>query len=179
MADTTQDIELVRRIGRRDIRALESLANRYEPLLLGLARGLLSQDESTARDVVQDCWIRVIRSAAGFRGECEVRTWLYRIVINRCHDLRAKRAIEIRSEPEYQAEPVDSEAMADLRRAVDSLAHDHRLLVLLCYHSGLTHPQVADVLGVPEGTVKSRLHAALEVLRTRLTEDPARHGAQP
>lgn len=179
MAETTQDIDLVRSIGRRDIRALESLANRYERVLLGLARGLLSQDENTARDVVQDCWVRVIRSAAGFRGECEVRTWLYRIVINRCHDLRAKLAIDIRAEPEGKAEPIDHEGMEALRRAVDSLAHDHRLLVLLCYHSGLTHPQVADVLGVPEGTVKSRLHAALEALRARLTEYPARNGAQP
>lgn len=179
MVEAISDFELVRRIGRRDVAALEVLANRYEPQLLGLARGLLSNDSNTASDAVQDCWVRVIRSARGFRGDCEVRTWLYRIVVNRCHDLRAKRTTGITAQPEHNAEPIDHEGVAALRRTVDSLSHDHRLLLLLCYHSGLTHPQVADVLGVPEGTVKSRLHAALKVLRERLTEYPTQNGAQP
>lgn len=179
MLQTASDIELVRRIGRRDIAALESLAARYEPLLLGLATGLLFRDENTARDAVQDCWVRVIRSASGFRGECSVRTWLYRIVINRCNDLRAKRPLTATSDPEFHPEPPETENLESLRKAVESLAPDHRLLLLLCYHSGLTHPQVADVLDVPEGTVKSRLHAALESLRRMLAENPPRNGVQP
>ncbi len=176
MAERSDDLDLVKRIARRDVAALETLASRYEPMLLGLARGLLSNDFNTACDAVQDCWVRVIRSAKGFRGDCEVRTWLYRIVVNRCHDLRARASLSVNEETAPPA-PLPTDSHAELRRAVDRLSHEQRLLVLLCYHSGLTHPQVADVLGIPEGTVKSRLNAALASLRRTLGEEPSSNGA--
>lgn len=125
---------------------------------------------------MQDAWVRVIRSAKHFGFRSSVRTWLYRIVINRCHDLRASgrlasprdgRAPEPAA-PASGAGPVDD---AVLRRAVDGLPGDRRLIVVLCYHRGLSHAQAADVLGIPAGTLKSRLSAALAELRAALASE--------
>ena len=168
---------LVRAAGRGDGRALEHLAARYELALLGLARALVGGREDVACDAVQDAWLRVMKSGRHFQGSSSVKTWLYRIVINRCADLRKKMlaqsnghaaAIDSPSTPaaHESAQPRhDSEA---LQRAMASLDGERRLMLILCYHAGMTHPQAADILGLPLGTLKSRLHAALEDLRTRL-----------
>src|SRR5262245_30414828 len=67
--------------------ALVELAHRYEAKLLGLAQGMLGQRSELAHDAIQETWLRVIRFGAQFNGNCTFKTWLYRIAINRCHDL--------------------------------------------------------------------------------------------
>ncbi len=74
--------------------ALGELARRHEQHLLGLAVGMLGGREDLARDAVQETWVRVIRFAGGFNGRASVKTWLYRIAINRCRDLAAIAARE-------------------------------------------------------------------------------------
>ena len=61
--------------------------------------------------------------------------------------------------------------MQQVREAVDKLDLNRRALVLLCYHAGVTHPQAAEILGIPLGTLKSRLHATLTHLRQTLPEE--------
>ena len=177
MEEARTDLELLRSIASRDIAALESLTSRYERPLLGLARALLDQREDLARDVVQDCWLRVVKSAGSFRGESAVKTWLYRIVINRANDVRARWIRQdqtpANAEPPPGSSPGCTFGAFDIQRlhqAVSALPSDRRLLLLLCYHQDLTLVQAADILGLPLGTVKSRLHAALEELRSQLGE---------
>ncbi|MGH7131683.1 MAG: sigma-70 family RNA polymerase sigma factor [Phycisphaerales bacterium] len=168
---------LVRAAGRGDGRALERLAARYELALLGLARALVGGREDVACDAVQDAWVRVMKSGRHFQGSSSVKTWLYRIVINRCADLRKKMlaqsnghaaAIETAAgAPTREADHPRHDGEA-LQRAMASLDGERRLILILCYHAGMTHPQAADILDLPLGTLKSRLHAALEDLRTRL-----------
>jgi RNA polymerase sigma-70 factor, ECF subfamily len=132
---------------------------------------------------VQDTWLRVIRSARTFDGRSSVKTWLYRILINRCKDLRAaRRPLQPDSrgrEPNAldptigPAEPFADDSQA-LRAAVESLREDRRTIVLLCYHAGVTHEHAAEILGLPLGTLKSRLHAALTQLRAALAPEPSR-----
>lgn len=188
-ADTRSDEDLLRAFARgRSHSDLAELAHRYEEPLLGLASGLLSGDGALAADAVQDAWLRVIRHAGSFRSRSSVKTWLYRIVINRCLDLRTK---ERRSLPlngaagsTRPAEPPASGAapraapdtLSDtaphtaVRAAMDALPENQRVILLLCYHRGLTHEQAAEVLGIPLGTLKSRQHAAITALRTSLGE---------
>jgi len=177
MDEARTDLELLRSIASRDIAALESLASRYERPLLGLARALLDRREDLARDVVQDCWLRVVRSAKGFRGDSAVKTWLYRIVINRANDVRARflrpEDSAVGSEPPPATECIrlsDQQESQRLHAAISALPGEHRTLLLLCYHQDLTLAQAADILGLPLGTVKSRLHSALQELRSRLGE---------
>lgn len=175
---TTQapdDRELLARFVKGDEAALGSLASRYEPALLGLARGLLFGKADLAADAVQDTWLRVIRSAGTYSGEAAVKTWIYRILINRCHDLRAKattaaKATAAIAESRAGSRPIDQRTPAEhdpaLQHAIDSLPEDRRTIILLCYHRGLTHELAAGALGIPIGTLKSRLNAALKELRT-------------
>jgi len=174
------DEQLLEAFARGDDNALGELALRYEPPLLGLACGLLGRDRSLACDAVQEAWVRVIRGAAKFRGESTVKTWLYRITINCCKDLfsgRTRRAqIEANETNGSQPSAVTPDPDADQRRrrihaAVQALPLDARALILLCYHNGLSRAAAAEVLRIPIGTLKSRLHAALTELRNRLESE--------
>jgi RNA polymerase sigma-70 factor (ECF subfamily) len=175
---TPSDEDLLARFhsGERD--ALAQLAERYELPLLGLARALVGRRDDLALDVVQEAWLRVIKYGRNFDRRSSFRTWIYRIVINRCYDLRQRQQV-LPSAAAGTASPPgldwsvqhNAELNGRLRNAFEDLAHGQQLVVLLCYHRGLTHEQVADILGVPLGTVKSRLHAALNSLRTSLSAE--------
>lgn len=181
MNDPLTDAELIARVAAGDRGALGELASRYESALLGLAFALTGRRRELALDAVQDCWLRVLRSAGTYRGSSSVKTWLWRIVINRCHDLRGsaaeRRSRSLSHDPasgsasEHSDGLEASERLGQLTNAVDALSPEKRLVVLLCYQHGMTIETVADVLDVPAGTVKSRLHAALTTLRARLSSD--------
>jgi RNA polymerase sigma-70 factor, ECF subfamily len=178
--------------------ALGELARRYERPLLGLARGLLGGREDLACDAVQETWLRVIRFGQQFAGRCSFKTWIYRIGINQSRTLRTVQSrvesdvaepavLADQSEPSGQARDVgtahravahspDQPALAAeqnhaVRRAVERLDLDKRLVILLCYHSGMTHEQAAEILEIPLGTLKSRLHAGLTELRASLSAE--------
>lgn len=176
MAQTRTDEQLLKDFGAGQREALGVLALRYERLLLGLARGILSGREDLARDVVQDSWVRVIRAAKDFQGRSSVRTWLYRIVVNRAIDARARRMTPVVVNRPAGANDGGLERAEQgdrLREELDRLPGDTRLILILCYHEGLTLEQGAEVLAIPVGTLKSRLHAALKVLRERLGTEAA------
>lgn len=164
------DGRLIQRAGRGDHQAMATLAARYEPMLLGLAQGLLRGRDDLARDVVQDVWIRVLKSGSAFSGQSSAKTWLYRVTINRCHDVRAKmdRPTPLESVRPPAERTFDAEQSTAVTRAVETLKPDQRMLVILCYHSGMTHTQASEILGVPVGTIKSRLNTALNDLRAAL-----------
>jgi RNA polymerase sigma-70 factor (ECF subfamily) len=172
------DEELIAGFVKGDSDALAELAHRHERALLGLARGLLGSS-AAARDAVQEAWIRVIRHGASFNGRSAFKTWLYRITINRCRAVGAKErkaAGKVGAAPAFTEPPdakvVRSERRDDLTAALSALAPPKREVILLCYHDGMTHQRAAEILEIPIGTLKSRLHAALRELRGRL-EQPA------
>lgn len=190
------DEELLRAFVGGQRAALGELAERYEAYLLGLACGLLGGRRELACDAVQEAWVRVIRFAGGFDFRSAVKTWLYRIVVNQCRTagfLQGAGSREKTGEtpvpPERQAEtpaplsqartlmphshvaadPVaKDEEQEQLRAAVAGLGAEQRTVVLLCYHAGLTYGEAAEILEIPVGTLKSRLHAALTELRAAL-----------
>ena len=176
------DEELLRGFGGGDRGALGALAGRYERPLLSLARAILGSDDLAA-DAVQETWLRVIRYAGGFNGRSSVKTWIYRIAINQCRNLLSARPVEVgEAGGEMAAAGGESAAAGDdpvkaamrqdeaerLKLAVEGLSPPLRETVLLCYTHGLTHDEAAEAMGIPVGTVKSRVHAALEELRGRL-----------
>lgn len=179
MAQLPSDETLLADFAAGRTAALGKLARRYERPLLGMAVGLLGGREDLARDAVQETWVRVIRFAGGFNGQASVKTWLYRIAINRCRDLAASAA-RVRGEtssggarvsppePAPHESAVAKERHERLRAAVELLGPDKREVLLVCYHDGLTHAEAAEVLDIPIGTLKSRLNAALNELRAML-----------
>jgi len=171
MNDDAPDAVLLTRHAGGDSSALGELARRYEGPLLGLSRGLLRGREDLAREAVQETWLRVIRFAKHFDGRAQVRTWLYRIAINRCTDIRNREFLPLNGVPRI-AETKDPDSIGQLRHVVERLPDAQRLVLLLCYHRGLTHEHAADVLNIPVGTLKTRLHAALESLRAAMRTEP-------
>lgn len=157
--------------------ALGELAERYERPLLGLASGVLGGQRELACDAVQETWLRVIRFGTQFMGRSSFKTWIYRIAVNQCRSLQSARtpadnaalanAAAVDPQPDRIAEAADQNHTVG--RAVARLDPDRRLVVLLCYHGGMTHEQAAEILEIPLGTLKSRLHAALTELRAALT----------
>lgn len=137
-------------------------------------------DRVEAEDAVHDAALAAWRHRAGLRDGDRFDAWFQRILVNGCRDrLRARqrrRVVDVSrelSEAEHpsQSDAGDSLADADLvDRALRRLAPDERLIVVLRYHADLTVPAIAGVIGIPEGTVKSRLHAALQRLRTAIEE---------
>lgn len=172
------DARLLAELLAGDERAMEALAARHERSLLGLALGLLGGDEALARDAVQETWMRVLRYGGGFSGRCAVKTWMTRILVNRCRDLARRRRPTSSEGLDDATGAIDAptgdgvdELGAMLRDAVEALPRIQREIVILCYHDGITHATAAEILDVPVGTVKSRLHAALQSLRARLSRE--------
>ena len=171
MAEPTDEILLARHLGG-DPAALAALAVRHERSMLGLACGLLGGRRDLAMDAVQEAWVRVIRFAGGFEGRSSVKTWIYTILTNQCRTMRAARGSSPLPEA-VAATPGARPGDERLHAALETLGDGPREVVLMCYHAGLTHEVVAGVLGVPVGTVKSRLHAALSSLRSALSAEVA------
>ena len=157
--------------------ALSELARRYERPLLGLASGLLDGRDDMARDAIQETWLRVIRFAGSFDGRSSLKTWLYRITINQCRTVKSRMRGRAAGDPGAHVpvppSQVDPDDRTWLRTQVAALSPDKRTVLLLCYHEGMTHQLAAEILDVPLGTLKSRLHAALTTIRAGLAAEAA------
>jgi RNA polymerase sigma-70 factor (ECF subfamily) len=168
--------------------ALDGLARRWTPRLVRYAARLLggSGDAGeTARDVVQDAWIGAIRGLRGLRDPAQFPAWIYGIVSRRCADTmrvngrRRRVDAEIPPGPAGQKAALASEYQLDLATAVRRLPPIHRAVVHLFYREGMSIEEIAAVLKIPAGTVKSRLHHAREALRWQLGASVSRMVLEP
>ncbi len=143
---------------------------------LRLAWRLLGGDDTAAEDVAQDAFVRAWRGLSRFRGEASLATWLYRIVVRQAANHRRWRALRERWTALEAAEPADPRPAPSgdpaLRRriacALDRLSRGQREVFVLVHLEGFTVRECSEVLGKPEGTVKSHLHRALAKLRQEL-----------
>jgi RNA polymerase sigma-70 factor, ECF subfamily len=164
------DGPLVERAKRGDQWAFEQLVERHQHRLFTLAaRTLGSADD--AGDAVQEAFVRAWLALPRFRGGSLFSTWLYRICLNAAHDQRVKR----RAEPVELVERADprdayaaSELSGELQDALDALDETYRVAVVLYDVLGCSYAEIAELTGVPEGTVKSRIFRGRTELAARL-----------
>jgi RNA polymerase sigma-70 factor (ECF subfamily) len=136
--------------------------------------GYLLGDAIEAQDAVQDALIKAWRSWSNLRNPEAFRPWFERIVVNVCRDRmrrhRTLRMVDLDAAGDVEsADPFGSMfAGEEVAGAVARLGRDHQIVIALRFWRDLTLEQVAETLGVPVGTVKSRLHYALAALRTEL-----------
>jgi RNA polymerase sigma-70 factor (ECF subfamily) len=179
------EASLIRQARRGSADAVEALVRRHWD---GAHRAayLIVHDAQAAEDIAQEAMLAAVRSIDGFDRRRPFRPWLHRIVVNRSLDwLRARaRRPEVSAEvagPEARAEPgVDAAADAlsdDLMRALAALDPDERALIVLRHLLGYRSPELARMLGLPAGTVRTRLARALSRLRERLEADTPKEGA--
>jgi RNA polymerase sigma-70 factor (ECF subfamily) len=171
------DEALMARLQSGDERALEALMQRHQSALYGF---LTRRVGSHADDVFQETWIRVVRARERFDTERRFSAWLYRIANNLCRDRyrradamrRAVESFRVEDETlrEEHAEP-GLDASDGMRERVLALPDRLREVLVLRYYQDLSEEEMAHVLGVPRGTIKSRLHAAVKALRAAITNE--------
>ena len=159
------------------IEALDGLARRWTPRLLRYASRVLGgsgDSGEAARDVVQETWVGAVRGLRGLRDPTQFPAWIYGITTRKCADeirARTRRRRLDAAAADDAGKPIaspTSEAQIDLATAIRRLPPIHRAVVHLFYREDLSVEEIAAVLKIPPGTVKSRLHHAREVLRSQL-----------
>jgi RNA polymerase sigma-70 factor (ECF subfamily) len=157
---------------------------RWERPIYALAYRVIGREED-ARDVCQETFLRAFRALGGFRGQAKFSSWLYRIALNLCRDwVRRQRRTPVVQLPEdvdvmelavsrEPTEPIeDLVARHDLTRLVEKamarLPEEQRTAIILKEYHGLTFQEIADLVGCPLSTVKTRLYQGLTVLRRDL-----------
>lgn len=178
MATGRDEAALVRRAADGDELAFRELVDRHAPAVLALAASRL-RDPVAADEVAQDVFVKLFHSLRGFRGESALRTWLVRVTLNRCADTQRLRKRRERNVPiDDVAQALTSDAAESMHanddeervcHAVEALPEMKRMIVQLRYSAGLSYGEISDTLGIPLGTVGSRLTAALRELRACLT----------
>jgi RNA polymerase sigma-70 factor (ECF subfamily) len=172
---------LVSRIRDGDLEALGTLYERYKAQIYRTALAI-TRDERAAEDILQEAFLRVYTYADRIDETVPLGPWLYRVTVNLAYSWtsRVKRWLyslqdtldrwtsSAQRHPEQAVE--ERERRQILRQAIDALSIDHRVVIVLYYLGGLSLKEIAYVTGVPEGTVKSRLHYARESLREAIME---------
>jgi RNA polymerase sigma-70 factor (ECF subfamily) len=194
VSSDTPDEEVVARAQAGDHEAFRILVERYQGRAYGLALRIL-RDEEQARDAVQDAFIKVYGSLRRFEGRSSFYTWLYRLVYNQCLDNKRKdksgRHVEWEEErlgedhvleetgpgavrsggltgPGVELERAELRAV--MAQAIDQLPDDARETLVLREIEGLPYAEIAETLGIPKGTVMSRLHYARKRVQQLLLE---------
>lgn len=166
------------RLQSGDQAALGLLLERYRAPLYGFL--WRRAERESADDLFQETWLRVVRARDRFDPRKRFSTWLYQIANNLCRDRGRRRAVEERAleaeriQAERQQAAADPAARIglalDVERRVRALPARLREVLLLRFYQDLGEAEIAQVLRIPRGTVKSRLHAALRTLRRREEE---------
>ncbi len=167
------DEDLLEATRQGDLRAFDQLYTRYERRLFGYIRRMIG-DRDQAEDLLQDVLLTVIRDRSYDPSKGRFSAWLFTVARNRC--LQQRRRTEVRE----RAGGLPSEPVADpeqrvartqqVRSAMAGLTDAQQQLLLLKQVGELTYRELADIHGVAEGTIKSRLHAATQAFRRRLAE---------
>jgi RNA polymerase sigma-70 factor (ECF subfamily) len=163
------DRELVILLQQGDLEALGALYDKHHPLVFRTILGITG-DVETAADVTQDVFLRLYRFADRVDPSRPLEPWLYRVAVNQANSWLRRRSrwrrvleemagwLSIGSKPTVEAQAEHDDEWRWVGRAVACLPATQRAVVVLYYVNDLSIREIADVLGIPQGTVKSRLH---------------------
>lgn len=174
------DVDLVARAAAGDASAFQTLVERHRAMVYRIAYQFAGNHHD-AEDIAQDVFLKVYRSLDRFRHDAQLTSWLYRIVMNACIDQRRRCApagwapftegaeSRMLNTPEEAPGPdalaYGGELGEVVRAAVAQLPPGQRLVFTMRHHEGLKLAEIAEALGLAEGTVKRQLHAAVHRLR--------------
>lgn len=178
---------LLRRLRDRDERAFRELVETHRDRVFNITYRMLG-DRAEAEDVAQEVFISVFKTIDTFRAEAKFSTWLYRVTVNHCknrikylarrhdrdrdeldetsHETNGAAGVPRHAQPDRALEGAQLEVL--LQEAIAHLDDDQRVVVVLRDVEDLSIEEICEITGLPDGTVKSRLHRARLVLRKRL-----------
>ena len=189
-----KDEELVRRAQNDDPWAIEQLVLRYQKKVYQIAYQMLAGDEQEAQDLTQDTFLKAFRNIKRFKGNASFYTWLYRIVINTCLDARRRRrrwkeiffpwrlerpkeetctsSLEDYPDPDKNANPLSMagkrQLEQDLKKVMNTLSERQRDIFQLKIFHEMSIPEIAQMMNLAEGTVKTHLYRATQVIQKKL-----------
>ena len=173
------DADLVDRFQHGDHRSFDEIVRRYQDRVYTLCRRWLD-DAQSAEETAQDVFIALYRSLPGFRGESQLSTWVFKVALNHCKNhrmYRTRRGYRRHDSLGPQPDDAPERQLPDPQASSDSTVHraeaeglvssalaqldeDHRQILLLRDVEDLPYDEIADILDLPRGTVKSRIHRA-------------------
>lgn len=194
------DQELVRRVQRGDSTAFDALVRKYQHRIVGLI-GRYVSDWSECQDVAQEVFMRAYRALPNFRGDAQFYTWLHRIAVNTAKnhlvaqnrrpptdDIDAAEAeqfdvgMRLRDTDTPEHELLRQEIERTVMQAVESLPEDLKVAITLREVDGLSYDEIAQKMGCPIGTVRSRIFRARDAIDAQLKpllDNDARENARP
>lgn len=178
-----EDRRLLDRIRNGDNSAAGELFERYAPSLLRFADRLLS-DRATAEEVTQEVFVKVISRAHQYDGRADVSSWLFAIAANACRDRRRRdrraAVIPLEGLPDPPAKGegqekrlMDRQQREAVRKALAYLSDEQREALVLARYHGMPYAEIASVLNISVGAVKTRIFRAVETLKARFSEGAA------
>ena len=187
MNEREADAALVERVQRGDKHAFELLVLKYQRKIMRLLSRLI-HDPAEAEDVAQDAFIKAYRAIPQFRGESAFYTWLYRIAVNTAKNHLVARRRRPSGSAQYENEDGEtfdetdnlsdintpeaafaSREIADtVNQAIDALPEELRTAIVLREIEGLSYEEIAQSMGCPIGTVRSRIFRAREAIASKL-----------
>ena len=190
MPDT--EASLIQRAQKGDQDAFATLVTDHQRYVYNLALRVL-KDENEALDLTQETFVRAWTALPNFRGQSQFRTWLYRIITNLCYnrlpglrrslaDLGDDVMAHIPESGHTSANPArefeSNETRYHLHQAIDNLDPNYKILIVMRYQQELSYEEIASVLNLPLGTVKTGLFRAKEKLRLALANYPLKEEEQ-
>jgi RNA polymerase sigma factor (sigma-70 family) len=181
------DFAVVKQVQAGDVAAFDRLIRKYRERVFGVVYNLTSNREDAA-DLTQDTFIKAFQAVNRFQGHCSFFTWLYKIAVNttlshlRKNRMRSFFSLEKLHEDGTNAQVLEQltdkkgadrdtylhELQEKLNEALQKLSIPHRTVITLFEIDGLSHSEIAEVMGCSEGTVRSRLHYAKQFLQGEL-----------
>ena len=178
------DSDLITRAAAGDPAAFQALVERHRSMVYRVAYQFAGNHHD-AEDIAQEVFIKVYRSLDKFRQDAQLSSWMYRIVMNACIDHRRRQSPagsapfgeeaehKLLNTPEETPDPENRAYAGELGQVLESeinrLPHGQRIVFIMRHHQGLKLGEIAEALGLAEGTVKRQLHAAVHRLRQALT----------
>ena len=169
------ELELVGRMKEGDAKAIEEIVQRYKgPLFAFILR--MTNNHAAAEDLFQETWLRVIRYIEKFRGDSKFSTWLFQIALNLFRDTERKKRRwhtvpieDIEDTLSYHPgiDPIGMFRAHQVKKLLRDLPVKMREVIVLRYYHDLSDREIAEIVGCPEGTVKSRFYRASEILRKK------------
>jgi RNA polymerase sigma-70 factor, ECF subfamily len=189
----TDDLTLVKRVKSGDQRAFKLLVERYQRKIYAVALGMV-KDKEEAYDVAQEAFVKVYKYLDHFKGDASFYTWLYRITVNICIDVLRRKgaqkgehveldeslamdtseanigALGTRLGTNPQKSALRKELAQKIQEALEQVPEKHRAILLLREIEGMSYEDLARTLGIPKGTVMSRLFHARAKVQKILSE---------
>ena len=179
------DSDLISRAAGGDLSAFQALVERHRAMVYRIAYQFAGNHHD-AEDIAQEVFIKIYRSLDRFRQDAQLTSWMYRIAMNACIDHRRRHRPgvigpfgeeaeqKILNTPEDTPGPEERAYAGELGRVLECeigrLPHGQRVVFVMRHHQGMKLCEIADALGLAEGTVKRQLHAAVHRLRQALTQ---------